>query len=125
MPEFEYNVVPTPQSLLSIEQMSQCAIQGTNEQGYFYYIVIKTNLGMTTVAECGPVVPDITMLPDGYKSSITRFNYDAKKVDGIIDKWLNDRKKVLTNAVLISEEDALNQFRDVGDYMRNYSNEVY
>lgn len=123
--EFEFNQQLMPQNLLSVEQLGQCAIEGTNDDGYYYYLIIRTTLGICTIAECGPVVPDVVMLPDSFTTKLSRLKCDEKKLTSFINRWLNDRSKLLTDAKCISVEDALSQFRDLKEYMENYSEEVY
>jgi len=124
MESFEFNNQLVPQSLLSVDDLGECAIEATNDEGYFYYLVIRTSLGMTTIAKCGPVVPDVNMLPDGYATELVRMKYDGQKLGSVVNKWLNDKKK-LTEAKIITIDEALEQFRDLGEYMKNYSEEVY
>lgn len=118
---FEFNQQLMPQNLIDIDNIGEFALEGSNDQGVFWYLVVRTLLGVTTIAECGPVVPDVILLPTGYSSSITRMEYKEKKLNTLITKWLNDFSKKLTDAHLIDVDSALDQFRDVGDYMRNYS----
>lgn len=125
MPTFEFNQQLLPQSLVDIQELGQFALEGINEEGYFYYLVVRTSLGTVTLADCGPVVPDITLLPSGYQTSLERMPYKEDKVSRAINMWLNDRSKKLTEAKVIDIEEAIAQFRDLGEYLTNYSDEVY
>lgn len=120
----EYNNQYVPQNLLDVEQLSSCAIEASNDDGLFYYLIIKTSLGTSTIVTCGPVVPDVNLLPDGYSVTLNRMKYDDNKVESVVIKWLNDKKKI-TDAKILPIEDAIAQIRDLGEYMQNYSDEVY
>ena len=118
---FEFNQQLMPQNLIDIENIGDFALEGINDEGNFYYLIVRTTLGITTLASCGPVVPDVNLLPSGYCTYISRMQYKEDKVAKQINIWLNDKSKALTKASLIEIEDALDQFRDLGEYMRNYS----
>lgn len=118
---FEFNQQLMPQSLIDVENIGDFAIEASNDEGVFWYLIVKTSLGVTTMASCGPVVPDVNLLPSGYCTYLSRIDYKEDKLIKQINMWLNDRSKKLTSASIVDIEDALDQFRDVGEYMRNYS----
>ena len=118
---FEFNQQLMPQNLIDIENIGDFALEGINDEGTFWYLIVKTSLGVSTLASCGPVVPDINLLPSGYCTYLCRMEYKEDKLAKQINMWLNDKSKKLTQANIIEIEDALDQFRDLGEYMRNYS----
>ncbi len=118
---FEFNQQLMPQSLIDVENIGDFAIEASNDEGVFWYLIVKTSLGVTTMVSCGPVVPDVNLLPSGYCTYLSRIDYKEDKLIKQINMWLNDRSKKLTSASIVDIEDALDQFRDVGEYMRNYS----
>ena len=119
---FEFNQQLMPQSLVDIDEIGQFALEASNDEGYFWYLVVRTSLGTVTIGSCGPVVPDIDLLPSGYCCSLARMEYKEQKLEKFINTWLNDRSKVLTNAKLIEVDDAIDEFRDLGQYLRNEGN---
>lgn len=116
----EYNNVFNPQNLLEIKDIGHCAIEGYNDEGLYFYMVIITVRGMSTVATCGPLIPDVQELPNGYQCDLNIMKYDVKKLNSVVSKWLNSRKPgksaPITSAKIICIEEALAQFRDVGEY---------
>ena len=122
---FEFNNQLMPQSLIDIENIGDFAIEANNDEGAFWYLVIRTSLGTTTIASCGPVVPDIELLPDGYTCYLTRMDYKEEKLIKSINMWLNDRGKKLVQAKVIDINEAIDQFRDLGEYLENYSKDIY
>lgn len=124
MTDFEYNNQYVPQNLLSVEEIGKVALEGSNDEGMHYVLIVRTSMGTATLIECGPFAPDIALLPSGFSMSLNRMKFDAKKVAGYINKWLNDKKK-LTSVEVIPEEEAIEQFRDMKEYIRLYGDEVY
>lgn len=120
---FEFNQQLTPQSLIDVDNIGDFALEGINDEGMFFYLICKTSLGVTTVVDCGPIIPDVSLIPSGYHISLIRMQYKEEKLSKTISMWLNDRSKKLTSANLVDIEDALDGFRDLREYMRNYSEE--
>ena len=122
--DFEYNNQYVPQDLLTVDEVGRCALEGSNDDGLYYVLIVRSSMGVATFIECGPYAPDVAVLPSGFSMSINRMKFDAKKVGGYINKWLNDKKK-LTHVDVVPEEEAIEQFRDMKEYIRLYGDEVY
>lgn len=123
--QFEFNNQLMPQNLIEIEEIGQFAIEAWNDEGYYWYMVIRTSLGMASVATCGPVFPDISMLPSGYCCCLNKMPYKEDKIAKTISFFLNDKGKKITEAKIITIDEAISQFRDLGDYLANYSDETF
>lgn len=119
--EFEFNNQLVPQSLVEIDEIGEFAIEAHNDIGAYYYLVVKTTLGMSTIATCGPIVPDIEYLPKGFQIKLDIIPYKEDKLTKIINMFLNDNYKCLTEAVVVDVDTALDQFRDVGTYLKNHT----
>ena len=119
MATFEFNNQFVPQSLVDIENIGQCAIEASNDEGYFWYLIISTSLGTVTIASSGPSIPDVALLPGGYSCSFYTMEYKENKLEKAINTWLNDRGKCLTQARVIEVDEALDEFRDIAQYLRN------
>lgn len=122
--EFEFNQQLMPQNILDIDEIGEFAIEASNDEGYFYYLVVKTFIGISTFASCGPVIPDTDLLGDGFACSLTKCPYKEDKIAKAIKFWLNDKSKKLTDAKLIDIDEALSQFKDVAHYMKNLNEET-
>lgn len=125
MASFEFNQQLMPQNVIDIDEIGQFAIEASNDEGYFWYLIVRTSLGTVTLASCGPIVPDVALLPSGYCCYLSRMEYKEPKIEKAINTWLNDRAKALTQAKVIEIEDAIDNFVDLGNYLRTYSEEVY
>lgn len=122
----EFNNQYVPQNILEIESVGNVCIEAINENdGLFYYLLIKTSLGTTSIFEYGPVIPDIDKLYDNYLVSFNRMQYNEKKLNMFIIKWLNDRMKKITTANIIEEKVFLDNYKDIAYTIENYGVEVY
>ena len=119
MATFEFNNQFVPQSLIDIENIGQFAIEANNDEGYYWYLIVSTLLGTVTIASAGPVVPDVALLPGGYACSFYTMEYKEPKLEKAINTWLNDKGKALTEARVVDIDVALDEFRDLSEYLRS------
>lgn len=123
---FKYNNQYIAQNDIDITDIGNFALEGINEEdGFFYYLIMKTKLGTSSIFSFGPVIPDSKLLADEYKLEYKRAQFKDKFINKYISLWLNDREKKLSNAQVIDENTALEQFKDIKEYILNYSDEVY
>ena len=73
---------------------------------------------MTTLASCGPMIPDVYELPDGYGCLMEQMSYKEDKIAKSVSMWLNHKDRKITEAKEIGIYEALDQFRDLGEYLR-------
>lgn len=116
----DYSKTYTAEASLDIKDAGNCAIEGINDDGLYFYLVIVTVRGLSTVATCGPLIPDINDLPNGYTAELYNIKYDGKKLASVISQWLNSKKpgksKPISLAKLINIADALNQFKNINEF---------
>lgn len=116
----DYNSKFNPQNSLEIKDIGNCAIEGVNNDGLYFYLITTTIRGQVTIATCGPVIPDIDELPNGYTCNITNMMFNQNKLKLTISKWLNGLKpgknKPITEAKQIDKISALDQFRSIKAY---------
>lgn len=115
---FEYYITKQVNGDIEIEDTGNCAIQAFNDKGEEYYLIIDTSLGTTRVFQYGPAVPDFDLLPKSVNCSFKRIEYSDYKVHKVIDDFLNNGYAGITQAFLIDKESALNNCRDIIEYMR-------
>jgi len=123
--EFEFNNQLTPQNQIEIENIGSFALDAADELGIHYYYLVKTMIGQSIVASCGPVVPDIESLPSGFCINLYRTEYNEGRLIKFINLFLNDKYKKIVTAIEIDIEEAIEQFRDVKEYLRNLSAETF
>lgn len=124
--KIEFNNQYVPQNILDIESVGNACIEAINEDdGLFYYLLIKTSLGTTSIFEYGPVIPGIDKLYDIYNISFTRMQYNEKKLRLFLIKWLNDKVKKITKASIIDEQVFLDNYKDIVYTINEYGGQIY
>lgn len=102
---FEYLQRIVVDGELEVENIGQCVLQANDDFAKEYYLIIKTELGYTEIIEYGPLTPDIQLLCDNYQIKYQRFEYNQGKIERIIDKFLNDGKRGITQAKVTTLEE--------------------
>ena len=91
---------------LDVENIGQCTIQANSDLGEEYYLIIRTSLGFTELLEYGPCVPDfLPQLQANYQINYSRIEYNQGKIERAIDRFLNNPKRMITQAKIIELED--------------------
>ena len=124
MVEFEFDLQPEFQNSVAIEDIGDCGIIATNDLGYQYCMGIRTYMGHTLITTCGPILPDIDILPDGFACTLAKVSFNPGTVEKKIRLWLNDPKKQIKFANAVTFEEAINEFRDITDYLYDLSEET-
>lgn len=126
MPTIEFNSQYVPQNFLDIDSVGNVCIEAVDEEdGFYYYLLIKTSLGTSSIFQYGPVIPDLDQLPDNYSALYSRQNFNDRKILALIKQWLNDRYKRISSAKIVDEQIFLDNFRDITQVVRDYGAEVY
>ena len=123
--QFEFNNQLMPQSLLEVDNLGEFGIEAHNDLGYYWYMVVRTILGTSIISTCGPVLPDIALLPDGFSMNLQKEDYKEDKIARIVSKFLNDFKKGITDAKVIDPIEAIDQFRELKDYLKTLREETF
>ena len=95
---FEYLQRIVVESQLDVENIGQCVLRARNDLGEEFYLIVVTELGWSEVLEYWPITPDLQLLPMNYQIKYSRFEYNELKLERIIDKFLNDGKRGITQA---------------------------
>lgn len=95
---FEYLQRVVVDAELNVDDIGQCVILGRNDIGEENYLIIRTEMGWTEQITVGPVTPDIDILPFNVGIYYTRFEFNQGKIERAIDKFLNDPKKMISQA---------------------------
>lgn len=126
MLNIEFNNQYVPQNFIEIESVGNVCLEAINEDdGLYYYLLIKTSLGTTSIFEYGPIIPDIDKLFDIYHVSFTRQPFNEKKLNLFLKKWLNDRNKGITAAYVVDQNKFLDNYKDICYIINEYGKEVY
>ena len=115
---FEYFYVTKAYGELDIEDIGNCAIEASNDQGAFAYLVIRTNLGISEIFTYGPTCPDLNVPCKSCLISFKRLDYSESKIIKIIEQFLSNPSLQITQAIEVTKEDALANCRDLIEYMK-------
>lgn len=99
---FEYLQRVVVDAELNVDDIGQCVILGRNDIGEESYLIIRTEMGWTEQISIGPVCPDIEILPFNVAILYSRFEYNQGKIERAIDKFLNDPKKMISQAEVVT-----------------------
>ena len=121
---FEYLQRVVVDATLDIDNIGQCVLQARNDLGEEFYLFIKTDLGWTEVIEYGPAMPDIDMLPLSVNYKYNRFEFSSGKIERIIDKFLNDGKRCISQASVVEVDDIRQFVLNLLDKVFPYSGET-
>lgn len=94
---------------LEVEDLGNAAILCRTDDGKEYAILSKTFLGKTILLKYGPYLPDIDMLNFNLELSFKKFDYKEDLIIREIEKYLQDPRKGITEAEVVSEDVVLSQ----------------
>lgn len=115
---FEYLQRVVVDGQLDVENIGQCVLQANNDLAEEFYLIIKTELGWTEVLEYGPCLPDLLLLHSDYSIKYNKFEYNQTKIERIIDKFLNNPKRVVTQAKVV-------ELSDIREFLVNPIDKVF
>lgn len=120
--EFNYYYDTIAMASIDVEDIGNCAIEAHTDSGEFYYLLIKTNFGTSTIVTYGPIVPDINLLPKAVNCKFERITFKDTKLITIINKFLTNPYYNITSAIELEYEEAVKSCRDIIDYISNPDN---
>ena len=103
--KFDYLQRIVVEGQLDVENIGDCVIVANNDLGREYYLVIKTLLGWTEILDYGPYTPDFIMLHNEYSVKYSRIEYNETKIEKVIERFLNDPKRMITQAKISTLEE--------------------
>ena len=117
--EFNYYYDTIAMASIDVEGIGNCAIEAHTDLGEFYYLLIRTNLGTSTIVTYGPIVPDIDLLPKVVNCRFERIEFKDTKLVTIINKFLTNPYYKIRSAIELDYEEAVKNCRDIIDYVKN------
>lgn len=122
----QFNNQYVPQNTLEIESVGNVCIEGIDmDAGLYYYLLIKTSMGTSSIFQYGPVVPDMKKSYNYYNVSYSKEQFNEKKLGTFISKWLNDKFRKISSARVIDEGSFLDNYIDIPYIINNYGEDVY
>ncbi len=114
---FQYFATKVVNADIEVDDIGNCALQAFNDRGEEYNLIIETNLGTCRSLVFGPVSPDFDLLPEKLSIQFERFNFSQKTISKMINRFLNDPYKNITQAFTKTKEELLVDLPDLKEYM--------
>lgn len=114
---FPYLIQTTATADIEIDDIGDVCLCANNDDMDEWYLYIHTNLGRTTIIEYGPINADLNELPDFTNCSFSRIDFNEKKLDTTIDRFLNNPHRVITQVREITAEEFRNCIKDITRYI--------
>lgn len=92
------------QDSLTVQEPGQCLIECSNDAGQFWYLYIKSIYGECFIYEFGPTLGD-AIDPKSFNFNYYRMPYSDTRLESVLSKFLNNSKRVITQAREITEEE--------------------
>ena len=116
---FEYSVQKTFNESIDVVDIGNTALRCHGSKLDFYYIIIKTVMGKTSILKFGPVMPDIDVLFNDFAVSYKKIDYKETAISKEVDKFINDFRKEITLVEEITEYEAWQDFPAVQECFTN------
>ena len=116
---FEYSVQKTFNESIDVVDIGNTALRCQGAKLDFYYIILKTVMGKTSILKFGPVMPDIDVLFNDFTVSYKKIDYKENIIEKEVTKFINDYKKEITLVEEITEYEAWQDFPDIHNQFDN------
>ncbi len=119
--DFEYYLTQAYVGNLEIEDIGNVVIEAKGAVGAYYYLFIMTNLGQTHIVLYGPSI-DTGLMPDKVTCTYDKINFDSKRISKTIKSFLNNSSYEITDARVISKQEALSNCREILQFIADDKN---
>jgi len=102
---YEYMHVTTAMDSIEIEDTGNCYIKAYNDEGFFWVLFIETYLGISTIIESGPFTDECIPNENSFIFYKYSFEYKETKLDKIIDKFINNPSRIITQVFTVDEKE--------------------
>lgn len=103
---FNYMATKTYLDSIDIEDIGNVCLNAFNDRGEEYYLVISTKLGWTEIKEFGPCIVDFNKTENYFSLLYNKLEYNDSKIAKIIEKFINNEKREITQIFFIDKKDA-------------------
>lgn len=108
---FSFLCTRTFEDSIEIEDIGNCCIDALNDSGDEYFLIVETDLGASTITECGPFMVDSGPNMSYFYFSRSYRPFKEQSIKKVIDKFLNDEKKEITQVFLIDKWDVKDKIK--------------
>lgn len=104
---FEYLYTIKAEDSIEVEDVGNCCLKVLNDTGYEWFLIIDTKLGDCFIRTFGPFNVDIeNHFIHGFKFDFSKIEYRESRLCNIIDKFINDPKKFVSQVFICEPEEA-------------------
>ena len=99
---------------VEIEDIGDVALVMFNDAGQQWYLLTTTSLGWTKIYMFGPLFPDIdTLVIKSFSFNYSEIEYKESKLLNMIERFIQDPKKCITQVFEIQKQDVLERFKNL------------
>ena len=110
--QFDYKKTITLSESVEIEDIGEFAIECSDFDNLYYYMIVTTYLGYTHILTYGPIIPDIDKIPSGYNVYYKCITFKEESLIKEINKFITDTKKDIVRVEVVNKKDAFNQLKN-------------
>ena len=101
---FKYLKTEAYMDSIDIDDIGNCFLQIYNDDGREWLMSVKTKLGWTNVKTFGPFILDSNTMDSNFYYSKNELEFKEKKIYHIIDDFINNPKRQITQIFIIDED---------------------
>lgn len=117
---FDYMTTIVVGDSIEIDDIGNCFIQASNDDGLFYYMWIQTYLGRTKVLQYGPLILG-EKESDHMYCSYNKFDYSEAYIAKQISSFLTNVKYKITQVILIDDvSEIIDKLKPLTGFMEEY-----
>ena len=106
---FDYMRMVSALDTIEIDDIGNTCINTLNDYGEEWYLIINTHEGWTEIVEFGPLVVDSNNLKTYFTYDKYSYEYSDKKIGKVIDKFINNNKRDITQVFEVTKDQAKNR----------------
>ena len=114
---FDYLCVKECLDSISIGDTGNTNILANNDNASCWYLKTETYMGTTTITQFGPLVLNGNLIDRagkfGFNYNQISIEYNEKRIHKIIDKFLNDTSRQITQVIEIEEDEFLYKLEEM------------
>lgn len=109
---FEYFKELRANDSITLDNIGDCCIKAFNDGGFVFYLMTKTSMGFSKVYQYGPLDSDMNIC-NGYSCSFQQIEYSEKVLSKIIDNFLNDKYRKITQVFECDEQEFIGNCKNI------------
>lgn len=113
----EYNKQDVFLNSVDIEDIGNVILEGTNNEDFTYFLIIKTYLGKSHILTFGPILKDLNTPLNGFCVNYSKIDFKENKLIGTINYFLNNKNKLQEVIVIEDINDIGEDYPNILEYI--------